>query len=555
MKCFYINLDDAIDRRNCIEENFSIYKTEKWHLTRFPAIDTEYVIRNNVQGSLSNKEKACLLSHRELIAQNLNDTNDIFILEDDAIFGTNTCHIVEQFIGEMNEKNIEWDILYTDLGPIFGSVAGMLTENRKDFEETNEIKLINLENIAFAGATAYIINGKSKEKIFNLLISEELNTPYDIFLDDKIIKKQKIKSFVIFPFATSLSDLSKESSIQQMGVNNLIQETFRKMAWLDRNIDQPSINAINNTLVNARYDQNVSIFNYAYQINKLANHNVAVDGVDYKSAENWFKPVENTLQTKLIINPIIKKDTTPKIIHFIWMSNGAPFELSLIHYIAIKSAATVNPSYKIILHTDGKPTGLYFDKLKDRIEINYVEPINSVYGIEISRFEHKSDVLRLNILRKMGGVYLDLDIITLRSFDSLLTNKAVMGREVHERESVCNAVVISPKNGYFINQWLKEYKNFHNNQWNEFSCVAPYDLSRTMQDHVSILYEKAFFNPNWFKLDELFEKTVDHPDAYVYHLWNHLAKREGYIQRITVDYIRNVENTFNLIARKYITDL
>jgi mannosyltransferase OCH1-like enzyme len=61
-----------------------------------------------------------------------------------------------------------------------------------------------------------------------------------------------------------------------------------------------------------------------------------------------------------------------------------------------------------------------------------VEPVlvtapKEIFGKRLRSFAHQADVLRLEILMREGGVYLDLDTITLRSFEPLMGDRLVMG--------------------------------------------------------------------------------------------------------------------------------
>ena len=46
--------------------------------------------------------------------------------------------------------------------------------------------------------------------------------------------------------------------------------------------------------------------------------------------------------------------------------------------------------------------------------------------------EHQSDVARLQILLHVGGIYLDDDVITVRSLNELRHNEMVLGEENYD---------------------------------------------------------------------------------------------------------------------------
>ena len=230
MDCFYINLDNATKRRLSLEENFNSYKSENWRLMRFPAITATEVEERGVPGRIRSAEKACLLSHKEIIRRNINYQNSFMILEDDATFGNNTVRIIERVLSEFN--NSSWDIIFTDVGiPDIGAMSKLLHLRRSLNEKY--AKVINLNELPFFGSTAYIVCTKSAQKIYNLLNDETvLDAPYDLFLR-KLIYEKKMNAGVIFPFATSVSDDSEISDIQLPSTQktDLIWNLFRKIVW------------------------------------------------------------------------------------------------------------------------------------------------------------------------------------------------------------------------------------------------------------------------------------------------------------------------------------
>jgi hypothetical protein len=49
----------------------------------------------------------------------------------------------------------------------------------------------------------------------------------------------------------------------------------------------------------------------------------------------------------------------------------------------------------------------------------------------------------------------------------------------------------------------------------------------------------------------MFEEVHAFPEAYLHHLWESFAW-DKYMSKLTPDYIRNTDTTYNLIARKYL---
>lgn len=136
----------------------------------------------------------------------------------------------------------------------------------------------------------------------------------------------------------------------------------------------------------------------------------------------------------------------PKIIHQTWRSKTLPDVLENI-YIHNKS---INPDFEFNLwsHAPGEP------EIDNFLEKEYPELYNifkkTKFGVQ------KGDIARLAILYHYGGIYIDLDILCIKSFDKLIdfnSDKLKMAYEPPEQTikifnthySLCNAFVAVPK--------------------------------------------------------------------------------------------------------------
>ena len=108
------HIDRIAARRAALEGNFQTHKAAGWTLNRFAAIDVAYVQAHDVAGSITPAEKACFLSHREVLRANLDRKAPLCVLEDDAAFGAKTCGVIDGLLRGGN-AGLEWDILFTDV--------------------------------------------------------------------------------------------------------------------------------------------------------------------------------------------------------------------------------------------------------------------------------------------------------------------------------------------------------------------------------------------------------------------------------------------------------
>jgi len=212
MQCFFINLDSRQDRRDFLEANFAANQLPGWRLERIAAFDGAHVEKKKIPGILSAAEKACFLSHVKALERSQSDPHHTMILEDDAMFGKDSCASIEGALGVFPEA--DWDIIFTDVIILHAHLMVRLLSLRRELGETGEQQLLNLADLPFTGATAYVVNSRAKVRLLNLLAeADDLNIAYDLYLR-KLISEAKIRAFVTFPFVTTISSFAEVSDIQ-----------------------------------------------------------------------------------------------------------------------------------------------------------------------------------------------------------------------------------------------------------------------------------------------------------------------------------------------------
>lgn len=233
MECILINLDSQPERHQQVEENFSKYKGSDWHLHRISAVNIEQVKQSQVQGLIAPPEKGCFMSH--LVALNLSRQvpGHVMIVEDDVLFGPRSFEAIETAVNLA--EGHDWDILFTDICVPHMQTMLEMYSLRKQLMQGNHCQLVPLEKIVFAGSTAYLVNGKSKDKLIQLLTEKPaLDLPYDLTLR-QLVYNRRLKGFVAFPFPTSLSNWADDSQIQHeqsKKVADVAWNAFRRLTWL-----------------------------------------------------------------------------------------------------------------------------------------------------------------------------------------------------------------------------------------------------------------------------------------------------------------------------------
>jgi hypothetical protein len=224
----------------------------------------------------------------------------------------------------------------------------------------------------------------------------------------------------------------------------------------------------------------------------------------------------------------------PNIVHFNYGLVEQKEEFLFVYYIAILSCKVINYQDKIFFHYHFEPFGKWWDKTKVLVDLIRVKIPTHLGEKELKKVAHKSDVLRINVLKEYGGIYLDIDTICVKPYARLLSNNMVMGVEITDSRKflgLCNAIMFSKPNSSFITEWVSQYEqHFNPDGWQESSTILPFEISKTNKD-ITVLQRNVFFYPCWDRIDLIFEKESEIPDELItLHFWNHYA----------MDYIKNI---------------
>jgi hypothetical protein len=240
---------------------------------------------------------------------------------------------------------------------------------------------------------------------------------------------------------------------------------------------------------------------------------------------------------------------------------GKPW--SLVHHVCLKSAIDRIAPEEAFLYYEFEPNGPWWDLSRKLITPVKIEAPQTIFGKPLPHVAHRADVVRLQKLISHGGIYLDADVLVQRSFDDLLDNSAVLGKEGDGAEwGLANAVILAEPQSPFLCRWLEEYRSFQSGSpgtkfWNEHSVHLPARLARTHPKEISVLPHTAFFWPLWTKehLDWIFasDRPIPNEQSYANHLWENFAW--DYLEDLTPRHVRSVDTNFHLWARPLVVDL
>jgi len=238
-------------------------------------------------------------------------------------------------------------------------------------------------------------------------------------------------------------------------------------------------------------------------------------------------------------------------------------EFTFFNYLCVLSIVNKIKPDKIILYHHYDIKGKWWDRAKIYLKTVKTELIPDFMGNEVEHFAHMSDIVRLEMLRFAGGIYMDIDTFVNKSFDDLLDNEFVIGiqnsggRGNRDYYGLCNAIMLSEKRSLFATEWIKSYKDFNQSKWDFHSVVKPYYIAKEFPDNVTILSPKKFFPFLWneaetYLLTNNALALAELNDSYSMHLWE--TNEQVTLSKIDYNAIFDKRNNIYHLFKDYLID-
>uniref|UniRef100_A0A146M4C3 Alpha-1,4-N-acetylglucosaminyltransferase n=1 Tax=Lygus hesperus TaxID=30085 RepID=A0A146M4C3_LYGHE len=170
----------------------------------------------------------------------------------------------------------------------------------------------------------------------------------------------------------------------------------------------------------------------------------------------------------------------PNIVHFIRFGLQ---EFSFVDAVCLLAALKNQKPEKIYLHTDlpnfyGRHWKVILSTpgISGVIELKYMRVPDQIYGQTLNnlgwRKYHASDIARLQILMKYGGIYLDNDSYIVQSLDTFRKYEMAIGWR--PGGNISNQVMVAHKNARFLREWLLTYKDHYDSHgWYYNAGIRP----------------------------------------------------------------------------------
>lgn len=225
----------------------------------------------------------------------------------------------------------------------------------------------------------------------------------------------------------------------------------------------------------------------------------------------------------------------PKKIHYIWLGKKPKTKLT---EICINSWRRVLDDYEII---EWNESNLPLEELKQNKFLNRC--------IQLELWAFVSDYIRLYILNREGGIYLDTDVEVLKRFDNFLDQKSFIGYE--NNDYIGTGIIGAEQESSFIKRLLKFYDDeiwkvdFYNNP-----IIFKYVLksSSNLLSEVKI-FDRKIFSP--YIPGNKYNCIVEDNDSVTIHWysknWN--MSRKGYVFLNTKHISNPIRRVFSMIKK------
>ena len=317
-----------------------------------------------------------------------------------------------------------------------------------------------------------------------------------------------------------------------------------------------------NTLNEVVYDTKFTFNNYK-DISNIASYIIDNLKTESDNVCNYILNNSNTyLNIKVIeLNKYLIKmeqhDKIPNIVHFIFGLKEQTEKFSYVYYLSIISYLFYNNPEFAFFYYSYEPVGFYWELIKDKLILIKI-PANRVYSINnivVHKYAHKADILRMELLQKYGGVYVDIDTISYKSITHLFEYDFMIG--IQERNwthptnlynkpikyLLCNAIMAGKPGNKFITNWMGKYHEYlHPDKWCEASVHLPgiiYEqmLNNNECDNIYIANESLFMEPSYMDVKSIFEgNKPPSSDLLCLHHWDSYSNK--YYKNINETIIR-----------------
>ena len=237
------------------------------------------------------------------------------------------------------------------------------------------------------------------------------------------------------------------------------------------------------------------------------------------------------------------------LIHFIWLTQRGSRPFSFINSLAVLAAVSNHLDPVIMWCNEVPQNNPNWDRVKDLFEVRPVEMPTEIGGIPLEHVQYKADILRLQILQKLGGIYLDTDTLLLKGLHPLVGPEMVLARE--SPDSLAMSPIICKPGAEFVAKWLERIPAaLEVGTWAYHAVNLPVEISAEIPCDIRPQHE---FFPFDLRHNYLFDdgRADEHMerlgDPYALHVYE--TYWAGYLGEVDESYMKTRDTLFARLFR------
>ncbi|XP_054157380.1 uncharacterized protein LOC128955733 [Oppia nitens] len=156
----------------------------------------------------------------------------------------------------------------------------------------------------------------------------------------------------------------------------------------------------------------------------------------------------------------------PNIVHYVVLDN--PY-MDFSHYVSVLSVLRNQKPVSVVFHCNcDRLRGRYWEKLMSlsdshRLQLRSIVKPVFIFGKKLSSVYHQSDIVRIDIMMRFGGIFLDNDVYVVKSLDIFRKYEFTIGWPLDE--NIGTQILIGHKNARFPRLWYESYKKYRPTRW------------------------------------------------------------------------------------------
>ncbi|GAB6024863.1 hypothetical protein CHUAL_009977 [Chamberlinius hualienensis] len=181
----------------------------------------------------------------------------------------------------------------------------------------------------------------------------------------------------------------------------------------------------------------------------------------------------------------------PNIVHLVKFRSQ---EIDFVEMVNIRSIIVNHRPDRVVIHcnmcTDIDEQGrlslrgkywnmLVEDGFRNSINVSFLDEPTHIFGKPLTSVYHASDIARMIVLMRYGGIFLDNDIYIVRPLHHFRHYEMTIGWD--EGQYLGTQVILAHKDARFLKLWMESYHNYQGDKW--YFNAGEYPTT-------SILYEK-----------------------------------------------------------------